>query len=104
VSGEQDMCSGQDDMCSGQDDMCSSSGRCVRGAGQDNSNHWLAPTHDPVVMGGPLRRGDLSDTPSSLHLDNVDASYANRWDDFFSLPSTLQLGLFPWSYSSCPHI
>ena len=32
---------------------------------QDNSNQWLAFIHDPVVMGGYLRRSDVSDMPKS---------------------------------------
>jgi len=41
---------------------------------KDNSDHWLARNHYPVVMGGlSRRRGDASDTPSSSHEGNVDA-------------------------------
>ena len=28
---------------------------------QHDSDHWLAPSHDPVMMGGLSRRGDASD-------------------------------------------
>ena len=41
---------------------------------QHDSDHWLAPSHDPVVMGGLSRRGDAPDKPGSSH-DNVDAGY-----------------------------
>ena len=39
------------------------------------SDHWLAPSHDPVVMGGLLRRGNAPDKQSSLHEGNVDTGY-----------------------------
>ena len=43
--------------------------------GQDDSDHWLAPSHDPVVMGGLLRRGNAPDKQGSSHEGNVDAGY-----------------------------
>ena len=39
------------------------------------SDHWLAPSHDPVVMGGLLRRGNAPDKQSSSHEGNVDTGY-----------------------------
>ena len=79
--------------------MCRESGTCVADR--------LAPSHDPVVMGGLSRRGDAPDKPGSSHEGNVDTGYQHlvegEWMIFSSLPSTLQLELFPWSYSSCLH-
>ena len=49
---------------SGERDMC---------GGQDDSDHWLAPSH--VVMGGLLRRGNAPDKQGSSHEGNVDAGY-----------------------------
>ena len=46
---------------SGERDMC---------RGQGDSDHWLAPSHDPVVMGGLA-----SDKQGSSHEGNVDAGY-----------------------------
>ena len=57
---------------SGELDMCGE---------QDDSNHYLAPSHDPVVMGGFSRRGDVSDISNSLHEDNVDVSYPYLVED-----------------------
>ena len=37
-------------------------------------SHWIAPSHDPVVMGGLSRRGDAPDSPDR-HEGNVDAGY-----------------------------
>ena len=51
---------------SGEWDVC---------GGQDDSDHWLAPSHDPVVMGGLLRRGDAPDKQGSSHKGNVDTGY-----------------------------
>ena len=53
---------------------------------QHDSDHWLAPSHDPVVMGGLSRRGDVPDKPGSSHKGNVDAGYppgGRRMNDFF---------------------
>ena len=61
---------------------------------QHDRNHWIAPSHDPVVMGGLSRRGDAPDKPSSSHEGNVDAGYppgGRRMNDFFFLPSTTHL-------------
>ena len=54
------------EVVSGEWDVC---GR------QYDSDHWLAPSHDPVVMGGLSRRGDAPDKPGSSHEGNVDAGY-----------------------------
>ena len=46
----------------------------------------LAPSHDPVVMGGLSRRGVAPDKPGSWHEGNVDAGYppgGRRMNDFF---------------------
>ena len=64
---------------SGERDVC---GR------QDDSKHWLAPSHDPVVMGGLLRRGNAPDKQGSSHEGNVDAGYPHlhggrRMNDLF---------------------
>ena len=45
--------------------------------GQDNSDHWLAFSCDPVVMGGLLWRNNVSDTPNSKYL------VGDKWKDFF---------------------
>ena len=52
------------EVVSGEWDVC---GR------QHDSDHWLAPSHDPVVMGRLSRRGDAPDRPGSSHEGNVDA-------------------------------
>ena len=67
----------------------SGSGSCVGRVGRTcvhDSDHWLAPSHDPVVMGGLSRRGDAPDKPGSLHEGNVDTGYppgGKRMNDFF---------------------
>ena len=38
---------------------------------QDDSNHWLAPSYDPEVMGSFF----FSDMPSSLQRDNDDVNH-----------------------------
>ena len=44
--------------------------------GQHDSDHWLAPSHDPVVMGGLSRRGDAPIIkPGISHEGNVDTGY-----------------------------
>jgi hypothetical protein len=53
---------------------------------QDDSDRWLAPSHDPVVMGGLSRRGDAPDKPGSSHEGNVDTGYPHlvrQMNDFF---------------------
>ena len=53
---------------------------------QHDCDHWLAPSHDPVVMGGLSRRGDAPDKPGSSHEGNVDTGYppgGRRMNDFF---------------------
>ena len=53
------------EVVSGEWDVC---GR------QHDGDHWIAPSHDPVMMGGLSRRGDAPDKPGR-HEDNVDAGY-----------------------------
>ena len=48
--------------------------------GRDDSDNCLAPSHDPVVMGGLSRRGDTSDKPGSSLKGNVDAGYHIWWE------------------------
>jgi hypothetical protein len=50
--------------------------------GQDNNDHWLAPSHDPVVM-GLSRRGDAPDKPGSSHEGNADAGYPHPANERF---------------------
>ena len=53
---------------------------------QHDSDHWLAPSHDLVMMGGLSKRGDAPDKPGSSHEGNVDAGYPpgrRRMNDFF---------------------
>ena len=45
-----------------QEDVLGGRDMCGR---QNNSNSWLTPTHDPEVMNGLSRKGDVLDTPDS---------------------------------------
>ena len=42
---------------------------------QHDRDHWLAPSYDPMVMGGLSRRGDAPDKLGSSHEGNVDTTH-----------------------------
>ena len=57
----------------------SGSGSCVGCGRQHDSDHWLATSHDPVVMGGLSRRGDAPDKPGSSHEGNMLTQAIHIW-------------------------